>query len=149
MIKEMVKNRLICGQDYSGEYTTDCNIDFMLEDKINFSVLGKDYVIDRVKMTTAWSDALELYFCAGETMLEWISVPNYLYLEIYFLLDKEQSGGQLEGWALNDDLYDYFQEIYEKKDTTKCFGCQENMSKKCECMKAMIEHEDCCEEFTE
>lgn len=143
MIKEMIKRRLSCGQyNESGEYETRCDIDFMLETPIEINVLGKEYSLDRIAMFDSYGDCLEIALSDGKLVYEHFDIPYKLRLEILDILEHEQKEGQLKKWCLTEDITENMYELLEDKDTDYCFGCDEEMSEKCTCVKRFYENGD-------
>lgn len=105
IIKEMVINSLRSYQDYDGEYNSDIDIDFMLEEKCLFYIFNEKYEIDRVKMIDYY-DYIGLVFANSKEKFVDFIVPKSFIHQILKIVEVEEKSGRLQKWCLSEDLYE-------------------------------------------
>ncbi|ASS76838.1 hypothetical protein CIG75_19085 [Tumebacillus algifaecis] len=102
-IVEVAVHSLSSSQDVTGEYQTNCNVDFIMSNKIMFVVFDQQYEIDRIKMTTDWEEVV-LYYANAETYFECFKVSKHLIHKVHDQIVEEQRNGVLDGWSFDDDV---------------------------------------------
>lgn len=103
-------NTLRSGQDFTGEYSTDCDVDFILSHPITFDIFEKTYVIDRIKMLDWYGDEIVLRYANAEMDFCCFPVPKIFIHKIYLRVIEEQKTGVLQGWSLEDRLMEMLQD---------------------------------------
>ncbi|CEG02210.1 hypothetical protein [Bacillus sp. B-jedd] len=103
-ITDVIKHVLRTTQDYSGEYSTSCNIDFLISQPIKLSVFDKDYLIDRIKMIDFYGDEIVFSFANDKERFCCFPVPKTLIHKIYIRIIQEQKTGVMQGWRFEDTL---------------------------------------------
>lgn len=104
-ILKVVKNNLSSRQDMSGEYSTNCDIDFILSHPITFNIFDKEFVIDRVKMYDWYGDEIGLKYANAEKSFCCFNVSKVFAHKIYFrIMEEQKEHGVLNGWSLEDSI---------------------------------------------
>lgn len=104
-ITEVKVNRLSCSPDITGEYSTTCDVDFMLSTPITFHVFNIKHTIDRIKMDMAW-DETQLLYANEKNDYRAFPVTKALIHKVYDRVRLEQLDGCLKGWCFDDDIFD-------------------------------------------
>lgn len=102
-IKEVVKNHLSSHCDIDGEWETNCNIDFILEEPCTFKLFDEEITIDRVKMYIQYWETC-LCFANTDTWFDCFKVPKNFIHAIYKRVLEEQKDGLMKGYSFEDDL---------------------------------------------
>lgn len=104
-VTEVIKHQLRSGQDFTGEYETHCNMDFVLSIPIWINVFDKEYKIDRIKMSTRW-DEIVLEYANDEKCFCCFPVSKTLVHKVMNRVIKEQKEGVMKGWYFTEELMD-------------------------------------------
>jgi hypothetical protein len=102
-VTEVIKHRLSSGQDMTGEWETNCNIDFKLSIPIWITVFDKEYKIDRIKMSTRW-DEIVLEYANEKQCFCCFPVSKTLVHKVTNRVIQEQRTGIMKGWSFSEDL---------------------------------------------
>jgi len=106
-IIEVKINRLSCGQDVTGEYSTSCNVDFLLGEPFKFNVFEQEFEIDRVKMFDWYGDEIGLRYANNKRDFCCFPVSKVFVHKIYNRIVQEQGeGGLLKGWDFREEIMD-------------------------------------------
>lgn len=105
VIKEMVINELSSYQEYCGDWSSNIDIDFILEEKCIFNIFNQNYEIDRVKMVDYY-DEVGLVFANSKEEFRDFVVPKSFLHQVVKIVEYEEEYGRLQEWALYDDLYE-------------------------------------------
>lgn len=105
VIKEMVINELSSYQEYCGEWSSNVDIDFMLEEKCVFNIFNQKYEIDRVKMVDYY-DEIALVFANSEEEFRDFVVPKSFLHQVVKIVEYEEYSGRVQKWSFYDDLYE-------------------------------------------
>lgn len=109
-IVEVINNNLSSSQDMSGEYVTNCDIDFVLSSPITFQIFEKEFTIDRVKMFDWYGDEIGLKYASAEKEFCCFEVSKVFTHKIYSRIKEEQKeGGVLAGWSFEETLMEILQ----------------------------------------
>lgn len=105
-IIEVIKNQLSSSQDYSGEWTSNIDIDFVIDKPKLVQIFNKSYVIDRIKMVTHY-DEIVFRLATSDTYFEELEVSKIFIHKIYDSLNHLQSEGNiLSGWELREEVFE-------------------------------------------
>jgi hypothetical protein len=104
-ITEVKVKALNSRQDHSGEYETNCDIDFMLSEPISFRVFNQEHTIDRINMGVMWDEVVLVYAQEGKTFC-CFPVSKIFVHKIYNRVIEEQCDGALEGWSFDDGIFE-------------------------------------------
>jgi hypothetical protein len=107
-ITEVKVNRLNSYQDYSGEYNTNCDVDFILSESITLNVFDKEYVIDRIKMDCRYDEFILEYAQEGKNYC-CFPVSKIFVHKVMNRVIEEQQDGVLKGWVFDDSLMEILQ----------------------------------------
>ncbi|OAB26298.1 hypothetical protein PMSD_25960 [Paenibacillus macquariensis subsp. defensor] len=116
-ITEVIVNHLSSGSDMTGEWTTNCNIDFILSIPFSFFVFDKEHRIDRVKMVSSW-DVIELHYANEKEKLWYLPITKSLIHKIWDQVKEQQKDGILKGWAFDDEI---FEMLTGEKETSSAY----------------------------
>jgi hypothetical protein len=111
-LSEMIIHRLKCERDICDEYETDCDIDFMFTESIEFQVFKDKYKIDRIKMFTQWGE-VRLQLSDGTLLYESIRIPRHLYCALYKFILISQKRGVLQSWSFEEVVRDEYNSNYK------------------------------------
>lgn len=101
-------NNLNSSQDPSGEYTTNCDVDFFLSQTITFSIFDKEYIIDRIKMGCLYDEIVLEYAQKDKTYCCFPVAKTFVH-KVLNRVTKEQRTGVLKGWSFDDELIEILQ----------------------------------------
>lgn len=104
-IKEVIKHTLTSYSDMEGEWNTDCNIDFVLEEPCTFKLFEEEITVDRVKMYIQYWET-QLCFANETRWFDCFKVPKNFIHAIYNRILIEQKEGLMKGYSFEDDLMD-------------------------------------------
>lgn len=105
-IIEVIRNQLSSSQDYSGEWTSNIDIDFVIDKPQSVQIFNKSYVIDRIKMVTLY-DEIVFRLATSDTHFEELEVSKIFIHKIYDSLNHLQSEGNiLSGWELREEVFE-------------------------------------------
>lgn len=116
-IVDVVINTLNSHQDMTGEYNTNCDVDFMLSEQIQFNIFNKEYVIDRVKMGVKW-DVVTVEYAQKDKVFCCFPVSKIFVHKVLNRVIQEQKGGVLSGWMFADDLFEI---LTDENELANCY----------------------------
>lgn len=104
-INEVVINHLSGGSDMTGDWETNANIDFILNQSCEFHVFNDLYVIDRINLECRW-DGAYLYYANEKHCFHSIPVSNIFIKKVYDELLIVQKEERFKNHSFEDDLMD-------------------------------------------
>lgn len=114
VFKDVINHYCRCTQDSTGEYATECKIDFLLTTPIVFEITGVSHIIDRIRMQVyeSWGDDLEFLYANETEVFKGLHIAKYILRALYKKILKEEKNGILKDWFFDGDLANlYYKEI--------------------------------------
>lgn len=112
-ITDVIVHRLSRGQDITDEWTSDVNVDFIIDKPQTIKIFDKTYVIDRIKMLTHWGDEIVFRLSTEDFFFEELEVSKIFVHKIYNMLDELQSENNvLHGWNFKETLFEILSDDY-------------------------------------
>ena len=107
-IKEVIINALRSSSDVTGEWTTNADIDFFLNEPFSFQIFHDSYAIDRVKLICGY-DGVSLFYANESQLFTSLSVSKVFVHKIYDTLLVVQKEERFKKYSFEDDLMDMLQ----------------------------------------
>lgn len=107
-IIDTVVHLLNTHSDITGEYETDANLDFVLNEEVKLDIFGDIYTIDRIKLLYG-HDHVNLYYANKSQYFYSFPVKKEfvdMIQEELFLLQDEQ---RFRGYQFCDELQEYIE----------------------------------------
>lgn len=105
-LTEVLIHYLRSGADCTGEWETNADIDFLLDQTFEFDVFHENYTIDRIKLMCGW-DGVDLYYAANkEKIFHSFPVSKIFIKKVYDKLLIVQQEERFKNHAFEDDLMD-------------------------------------------